>query len=249
MSIGIYKITNKQNNKVYIGQSNDCERRQSEHFQLRFVPIDYIINILGKENFSFEIIEECKECELNDKEKFYIEKYNSIENGYNKLKGGENNSVGEGNGRACLTEDDVIQIRLDYNNHMRQKDSYEKFKEKITWNQFQGVWQGSSWSHVMPEVFTVENKEYYTKNNCVGENSPGAIFSNKEVLDMRKMYVTKSAREIFNELNLDKRTKFSTLNKILCGNGYTKDVPVYKKKEKQWYLNGEPVSTILGSEE
>ena len=42
---GIYKITNKENGKVYIGQSNNCERRLSEHRQEKFVPIDYIINI------------------------------------------------------------------------------------------------------------------------------------------------------------------------------------------------------------
>lgn len=249
MSIGIYKITNKHNNKVYIGQSIDCERRKSEHFQERFVPIDYIINVLGKENFSFEILEECKETELDDKEKFYIDKYKSIENGYNKARGGNNNSKGEGNGRACLTEEDVIQIRLDYNNHVRQKDSYERFKNKVTLSQFQSVWQGISWSHVMPEVFTEENKNYYVKQSCVGENSPNAVFTNEEVLELRKMYVNKSAREIFNELNLQEKTKFSTLNRILCGKGYTKDIPVYKKKEKQWYLNGKPVSTILGSEE
>lgn len=29
--IGIYKITNKSNGKVYIGQSDNCERRISEH--------------------------------------------------------------------------------------------------------------------------------------------------------------------------------------------------------------------------
>lgn len=29
--IGIYKITNKINGKMYIGQSNDIERRFKEH--------------------------------------------------------------------------------------------------------------------------------------------------------------------------------------------------------------------------
>ena len=31
MMVGIYKITNKLNGKVYIGQSNDIERRWAEH--------------------------------------------------------------------------------------------------------------------------------------------------------------------------------------------------------------------------
>jgi hypothetical protein len=37
----------------------------------------------GIENFSFEVVEECELTELNDKEKFYIEKYNAIADGYN----------------------------------------------------------------------------------------------------------------------------------------------------------------------
>ena len=37
---GIYKITNKQNNKVYIGQASNLEERIREHKQKRFVPID-----------------------------------------------------------------------------------------------------------------------------------------------------------------------------------------------------------------
>jgi hypothetical protein len=38
----------------------------------------------GKENFSFEVIEECALTELNDKEKYYINKYNTMTpNGYN----------------------------------------------------------------------------------------------------------------------------------------------------------------------
>ena len=37
----------------------------------------------GIENFSFEIVEECELAELNEKEKFYIYKYDTLANGYN----------------------------------------------------------------------------------------------------------------------------------------------------------------------
>ena len=37
----------------------------------------------GIENFSFEVIEECDVVELNDREKYYIQKYNTLETGYN----------------------------------------------------------------------------------------------------------------------------------------------------------------------
>ena len=62
--IGIYKITNKINGKVYIGQSNNIERRKREHFDWNKTSkqyIDIIIRDLGQENFSFEVLEECLE--------------------------------------------------------------------------------------------------------------------------------------------------------------------------------------------
>ena len=60
--IGIYKITNNINGKVYIGQSNNIQRRFSEHQtkgESSRIPIDVAIQKYGKENFSFEVIEEC----------------------------------------------------------------------------------------------------------------------------------------------------------------------------------------------
>lgn len=85
MSIGIYKITNMINGKSYIGQSIHIERRWKEHcFKTNKSCISKAIQKYKKENFSFEILEECKIDELNQKEQYYIKKFNSIvPNGYN----------------------------------------------------------------------------------------------------------------------------------------------------------------------
>lgn len=251
MTSGIYKITNKQNGKTYIGQSENCERRIQEHKKERFVPIDMWINVLGKDNFSFEILEYCESQDLDLKEKEYIEKFNSIKNGYNSQIGGYNNSVGEGNGRAKLTEQDVIDIRLAYNSHKTQKETYEKFKDKITFSQFQSVWQGRSWSHVMPEVFNEENKIFYTYQRQKENTSLTA----NELLYYRQYYVEHTAKETYKKLCEDKGKDFlkeATFSKILTGDvrdGSTyKDIPIYKKSLKRWELRGNPVQTILGTE-
>lgn len=96
--IGIYKIVNKINNKVYIGQSININRRIKEHFWKAQCEKDVSYNSAlhsairkyGKENFKWEVIEECEIEEIDEKEKYYIQFYNSLTpNGYNILEGGQ----------------------------------------------------------------------------------------------------------------------------------------------------------------
>ena len=96
--IGIYKIENLINHKVYIGQSIDIDRRFKEHKFFKANEKDnnllhQDIKQYGIENFKFEILEECLKEELNSKEQYWIKYYNSYigwENsaGYNKTIGG-----------------------------------------------------------------------------------------------------------------------------------------------------------------
>lgn len=91
--IGIYKFTNLINNKSYIGQSINVERRYKNHIYRMNGQENSIfhkaLKKYGVNNFAFEIIEECSCEELNEKECFYIKKYNTlIPNGYNVDIGG-----------------------------------------------------------------------------------------------------------------------------------------------------------------
>lgn len=82
---GIYKIENLVNHKIYVGQSINIERRWKEHcYPSTKSLISLAIKEYGKENFSFQILEECLQDELNEKEDYYIQKFNCIvPNGYN----------------------------------------------------------------------------------------------------------------------------------------------------------------------
>ena len=99
MCIGIYMIKNISNNKVYIGQSVDIHRRWNDHkAKLRNnkhenAHLQTSYNKYGDENFEFTILCECLKNELNDKELFFIKKYNSHNPsyGYNHTMGGNEN--------------------------------------------------------------------------------------------------------------------------------------------------------------
>ena len=88
--IGIYKITNQINGKSYIGQSIHIEQRWEEHLYKSSYSslIKYALYKYGINNFTFEVVEECKQEELDEREQYWIQYYDSFNNGYNLTMGG-----------------------------------------------------------------------------------------------------------------------------------------------------------------
>jgi group I intron endonuclease len=83
--VGIYKITSPTG-KIYIGQSVDIEKRWKYYYTLNCKGQTKIYNSLkkyGPENHMFEIIEECLENFLEEKETYYKIKYNTLTEGLN----------------------------------------------------------------------------------------------------------------------------------------------------------------------
>ena len=233
--IGIYKITEKENpNNFYVGKSNDIQRRFKEHqtktYEQSRIPFDKEIQNKGKDAFTYEILEECKIEQLSEREAYWVEKLKAKESG-NKFNGGLRDVVGSHNPNAKLTEEDVINIRKAYNNHYKQKEVYEDYKDKITFQSFQNLWQGRSWTHIMPEVFTKENKEYYKTKQSKGGQSTSAKFTNEEVIAIRNRYVNESAKAIYEDYK--DRISYQAFQQILWGRYYS-ELPIYKKKEKKW---------------
>lgn len=89
----IYKITNLIDNKVYIGlTTRTVEARWKEHCRHGSQQIDDAIQMYGIENFQIETLEECDESILDDREKYWIDYYDSFKNGYNNTYGGRGNN-------------------------------------------------------------------------------------------------------------------------------------------------------------
>lgn len=91
---GIYKITNINNMKCYVGQSVDIANRFTQHCRCGCgikTPKDNKLYAAmlknGLDQFTFEIVEICPQEELNEKEKYYIDVYNSVNYGFNSQDG------------------------------------------------------------------------------------------------------------------------------------------------------------------
>lgn len=92
---GIYRIENLINHKNYIGQSVDIYERWTEHkwaLNNKCHSNKHLTSSWDKYkeySFKFTILEQCEEDELNNREIYWIEYYDSYYNGYNQTKGGD----------------------------------------------------------------------------------------------------------------------------------------------------------------
>lgn len=101
MSVAVYYlycITNRINQKVYIGQSIEPEKRWQKHqYSAQVLPTQMVHHAMKKygiENFSFEIIASCKTLnDANETETLLVSQYEShvsTGKGYNVSAGGSN---------------------------------------------------------------------------------------------------------------------------------------------------------------
>lgn len=108
----IYRITNKINGKMYIGQThNYYKTRWSQHKKEAFkkhrksynYPLYKSFRKYGIDNFEFKVIEICLIEELDAREIYWIKYYNTYSNGYNCTLGGKGKSVNQ------FDEDKIIE--------------------------------------------------------------------------------------------------------------------------------------------
>ena len=92
---GIYKLTNIDTGKAYIGKSTDIKKRISDHFKasigLKSIAdqaIHHAILETGFWNWSIEYVIYCDKDQLNEMEKYYIDFFKTQQWGFNKNVGG-----------------------------------------------------------------------------------------------------------------------------------------------------------------
>lgn len=211
--IGIYKFTNKINGKSYIGQSVNIQNRIEDHYYRAFYNYpsnkEYnkafyrALRKYGKENFTFEILDECNIEDLNKLEKYYISKYDSYNNGYNETLGDDQDLMphdGEKHPKHKLSEQEVYDIREKYKNHIFKDEVYELYKNKIGKSGFNKIWNGATWIKVHMDVYTEENIAFHTwvRNSHPGKGL-GKRLSIEEIKDIRKRILMESEDEVYKD--------------------------------------------------
>ena len=119
----IYYIKHKETGKTYIGQTvQPLEQRVRQHLA-GSTEVDRALQSLGIQNFEYGIIEQCESEELDEKEIYYIAKYDTYYNGYNNQLGGKKTGKNK--------YDTIIEnIRQDYISGMSMIDLNIKYKVK-----------------------------------------------------------------------------------------------------------------------
>ena len=183
--IGVYKITNKINNKVYIGRSINILERWKAH-RLNAGRLTTLISKAlakyGIENFIFEVLEECKEEQLHNREQYWIDYYNSLNpNGYNMVDA-DSVLTGEENPNAKYSKKKKKKIRERvFINKEEPKEVFEDYRNQIGRNYFYKILHGD---------FRIEKGsgiELVTSLiNQSGEHNGNSSLKDEDVLLIRK---------------------------------------------------------------
>lgn len=133
----IYKVKNLSNGKIYIGFTQNFEKRKKEHISLASKPnhknkslLHYAIQKYGVKNFKWDIIYQSKELDhtKNIMENHFISEYNSFAGfgfGYNVTFGGEGS-----HGRS-FSEDSINKMIKSINIFYRNPENIKKHQQTM----------------------------------------------------------------------------------------------------------------------
>lgn len=180
----IYKIKNKINNKIYIGQSTK-PINESKDYLGSGILIQKAIKKYGIINFEKTILCECKtRKDLNEKEIYYISKFKSNIDGYNISQGGNGGNLGDVvNSKISNTVKNLWKTGY-YDNidwslrppHPQTKETIEKIKKSQSGEN--GYWYGKTLSKEHKEKIRINTKLAYEKDD-VRQNFIEAMRSKK----------------------------------------------------------------------
>jgi group I intron endonuclease len=110
MKIGIYKIASLLDNRVYIGQSANIDKRIKSHKEALIYKchvnryLQHFVNKYGLDNLAFSEVELCQKEQLNEREIYWIDFYKSLGNGFNLTAGADDNPMNHAKNRKAVSD-------------------------------------------------------------------------------------------------------------------------------------------------
>lgn len=188
--IGIYMFENINTHQKYIGQSINITKRKWEHYNTpsSCSKIDDLL-LKNKDEFIFTIIEECNIDKLDEREQYWIEYYDTINNGYNLIKGG-NCYRGENNIQAKLDNNRVLEIiKLLEECKMTNKEIANLYN--VSNNTVDLINRCKTWCHLHTYSRNIRqenlNKKTFSHSTFAGENNKSSKITEQQALKIIRL--------------------------------------------------------------
>lgn len=224
------------NNKIYVGQSINPERRFISHCSRGYnnldnSPIHAAIKKYGKENFKLEIIEWTED--YNNREKYWIKELNSkVPFGYNLTDGGEEppHKFGEEHHNSVVTEEQInIIIQCLKENILTEPEIGRLFNPPINQTLINNINHGKTHKRT--------NEKYPIRTHCPYNLTKEQVGDIKWLLKYT-LYPCSQIAEYYH-------VNTSTIKHINSGRNYYNDIEIYPLRKTRGKKQLEPVETIL----
>ena len=230
----IYQITNLINGKIYIGQTNNIQKRWANH-KCSIDPNMVIARALhkyGVDNFRFEILLRGLTPEEADKKEVELikEKNSLVPNGYNVATGGNRingySNYGADNPNAHLTEEEAQYI-LDHRNEPMYI-LYDMFSDKLSYEAFKKVYHHQTYTNLTTTV------NEYPYNFEFGNQFTNNPLEYDEIVSLRERYANGEYwRTVYKDYEWAYKNEWSFYN-VYTGRSYKLIMPeVFTEENKK----------------
>jgi group I intron endonuclease len=207
---GIYKIINKENSKIYIGSSIDIEHRWYQHkYYLKNNKHDNkhlqrAWNKYGEDAFLFEIIEECEENKILEREQYWINKLDVCNDkiGYNIAKNTTAPMIGRKHTKETLKK--VSESSKQWHKENKGTEKYDIYLQNLS-NSLMGHDVSEETRKKISENHKRYSKEFGDAQR--GSKNPSAKLNEKDVMKIKQMILQGiKDKEIANKFNVSRPT-------------------------------------------
>lgn len=234
----IYKIINKINGKMYVGQHKIYPGEAFRRYMGKGIAIREAIKKYGKENFDKEVIEYIQDNEkheyVSEREKFWIKELNTLSpNGYNISPGGEGGCTKESAKKVIETK--RKNGTLKHSNETKVKISKAHFGRKFSEEHKQHLSDNhhSKTAHII--IFENGEKEITTKSIANIAKEYGTHVNTLIRCSAKKKFINGIYLDNINGNNYACCRSSSPIDSILCKDPIMGDICTYKNLRQRIY--------------